>query len=184
MKIEKTKFDGLYVITPVILKDNRGFFAEIYRKDRLKEAGIDINFVQDNQSQSKKNIIRGLHFQWDPPLGKLMRVIKGEVFMVVADIRKKSKTFSQWFGLKISEKNMKQVYAPFGFATGFCVLSDLADVQYKYTDFYNSQGEANILWNDPDLKIKWPVRKPILSDRDRNALTFNSWLKKPESSLF
>ncbi|TSC96827.1 MAG: dTDP-4-dehydrorhamnose 3,5-epimerase [Parcubacteria group bacterium Athens0714_26] len=183
MKIEKTDINDLYIITPEVFRDNRGFFIEVCRKDKFKEAGIDVDFVQFNQSQSKKGVVRGLHFQWDKPLGKLIRVTKGNAFVVVVDIRKKSDTFKQWFGLELSEDNKKLLYAPSGFAAGFCALSDLVDVQYGYTALYNSKAESNIIWNDLDIGIEWPIKNPIISDRDKNAQTFQNWVIRPESEL-
>lgn len=185
MKIEQNnKIKDLYIISPEVFNDVRGFFMEVCRQDKLREAGIDANFVQFNQSQSKKGVVRGLHFQWDQPLGKLIRVTKGSAYVVAADIRKKSDTFKQWVGMELSEENKKLLYVPAGFAAGFCALSDLTDVQYSYTVLYNSKGESNIIWNDPDIGIDWPIKDPILSDRDKNAQTLKQWIERPELNLF
>ncbi len=184
MKIEKTDFKGLFVITPSIFKDERGFFMELYRQDKFEEIGIRGNFTQENQSRSKKNVIRGLHFQWNPPLGKLIRAAKGAVFSVAVDLRKNSKTFGKWFGVNLDEDSNKEMYAAPGFATGFCVLSDMAEVHYGYTNLYNPKGESNILWNDRKIGIIWPVKNPILSERDKNAQTFDEWLNRKESDSF
>lgn len=172
---------GLYEVILEPRGDERGFLTELYRKDLFKKSGIEVDFVQDNQSRSQKNVIRGLHFQWDPPLGKLMRVSRGSLFFVAVDIRKKSETLGQRAIYELSEEGNLQIYASAGFACGFCVLSDTADLHYKYTAFYNPAGESNIIWNDPILGIPWPVKIPRLSERDKNAYTFNSWLKRPES---
>lgn len=157
---------------------------ETFKKSWAHEGGITEQFVQDNHSRSAKNILRGLHFQWDPPMGKLMRVTRGVGFLVAVDIRKGSPTLGQWFGLEVSEENKKQVFAPAGFARGFCSLTDDCEVQYKCTGEYNQNAEAGILWNDPAIGIKWPIDTPILSDRDKIAQTLDMWLATPESDNF
>jgi dTDP-4-dehydrorhamnose 3,5-epimerase len=165
--------------------DERGFFIEVYKKDLVKELGLDVDFVQDNHSGSEKNVLRGLHFQWGPPMGKIMRVSRGSAFLVAVDIRKDSKTLGKWFGLEVSAENRKQVYAPAGFARGFCVLSDYAEVQYKCTGEYTkTKEESGILWNDPAIGIEWPIGDPILSEKDAKAQTLAEWLKRPESDFF
>ncbi len=184
MKIEKTGIADLFVITPDVLGDERGFFTEVWRKDKFKEAGIDADFVQQNHSGSAKNVLRGLHFQWEPPMGKLMRVTYGSAFLVAVDIRKKSSTFGKWFGIEASKENRIQVYAPAGFARGFCVLSDAAEIQYLCTGIYNKQCESGILWNDPKMGIKWPVQNPTLSEKDKNAQTLADWALRQESDNF
>ena len=184
MKIEKTPISDLYVITPDVFEDARGFFMEVYRKDKFKENGLDIEIVQESHSRSAKNVLRGLHFQWSPPMGKLMRVTAGSAFLAAVDIRKNSKTLGKWFGLEVSAENKKQIYAPAGFARGFCVLSDSAEIQYLTTGVYNSKAESAILWNDPAIGIEWPLENPILSDKDKNAQTLGEWLKKSESNNF
>lgn len=184
MKLEKTPLADVFIITPAIFSDERGFFVENYRKDKFQELGIQAEFVQDNHSGSIKNVLRGLHFQWDPPMGKLMRVTVGHAFLVAVDIRKKSPTLGQWFGLEASAENKKQLYAPAGFARGFCALSDLAEIQYKCTGIYNKNAESGIRWNDPALGIKWPIGNPIVSERDNRAQTLAEWLKKTESDFF
>lgn len=182
MKKKLTKIDGLFVISPEKRSDERGFFMEIYREDKFADAGIKVEkFVQQNHSCSKKGVIRGLHFQWDKPLGKLIRVINGQAFVVVVDIRKKSSTFGEWFGIELSAQNKKLLYAPAGFASGFAVTGEVAEVEYLYTALYNPNGESNILWNDPKIGIAWPIKNPILSERDQKALTLNEWLKNPAS---
>lgn len=184
IKIEKTEIKDLYVITPEVFEDERGFFMEVYKKDKFKEMGIDLEFVQDNHSRSVKNVLRGLHFQWEPPMGKLMRVTLGRAFLVAVDIRKNSPTFGKWFGVEASTENKKQVYAPAGFARGFCVLSDFAEIQYKCTGLYNKNAESGIRWNDPAIGIKWPIDNPILSDKDNNAQLLADWAKRSESNFF
>lgn len=186
MQIRKidTQIDDVKIFVPEVYKDVRGFFMEVYRYDQLKSFGIEDIFVQDNHSGSVKNVLRGLHFQWDPPMGKLMRVTRGEAFLVAVDIRKGSPTLGRWVGVVCSEENRKMVWAPAGFARGFCVLSDYAEIQYKCTGIYNPNGESGILWNDPDIDIDWPISDPILSDKDKNAQTLKEWLERPEGEFF
>jgi dTDP-4-dehydrorhamnose 3,5-epimerase len=173
-KFKKTSIEDVYIIEPTIFGDERGYFMETYHQNEFKEAGLDLNFVQDNQSKSTKGVIRGLHFQFNNPQGKLVRVIKGEVFDVAVDLRKESPTYGKWEGVKLSETNKKQFYVPEGFAHGFLVLSEEAEFTYKCTDFYDAQDEGGILWNDPDIGIIWPIEdinKVILSEKDRNWKT-------------
>lgn len=185
MTIEKTNINNLLVIIPTIIEDSRGFFMEVYRRDKFKEFGIHDQFIQENHSRSKKNVVRGLHFQWEPPMGKLMRVTLGKAFIVAVDIRKQSKTCGQWFGIEASSDNKKMLYAPAGFARGFMVLSPWAEIQYMCTGIYNPSYESGILWNDPKIGIKWPIAgKPILSEKDKNAQTINQWLRRLESNFF
>jgi dTDP-4-dehydrorhamnose 3,5-epimerase len=183
--IEKTNIRDLVIITPEIFQDERGFFTETYRKDKFAEFGLNMEFVQDNHSRSAKNVVRGLHFQWEPPMGKLMRVTQGSAFLVAVDIRIGSPTLGQWVGVEASVENRKQVYAPAGFARGFCVLSDFAEIQYKCTGVYTStKAESGVLWNDPRIGIRWPVTDPILSKKDEVAPTLEQWFEKPESKFF
>jgi len=186
LKIEKKALNGLVVLVPDIFEDSRGFFTETYREDKFKEIGIIEKFVQDNHSGSVKNVLRGLHFQWNPPMGKLMRVTKGAAYLVAVDIRKNSPTLGEWHGEIVSKKNKKQVWAPAGFARGFYVLSDYAEIQYKCTGIYNHKGESGIFWNDPKIGIKLPSAKEplILSEKDKNAQTLEEWLNKKESDNF
>lgn len=183
LHFEETNLKGLYIIDPEVREDNRGHFMELFRKDNFAEIGADIEFVQQNVSVSKKGVIRGLHFQWDKPLGKLIRVPRGKIFGVAVDIRKKSPTLGHWFGAEMSEENKKEMWAPPGFATGFCALTD-ASVEYLYTALYNPNGESNIVWNDQEIKIEWPTRDPILSERDAGAEKLADWLGRPESDNF
>ena len=165
MQVSKTPIDGLLTIEPKIFADPRGMFYEVYSESRYEEHGISC-FVQDNHSISKKGVVRGLHYQVNPGQNKLVRVTRGEVFDVAVDIRKQSPTYGKWWGLSLSETNNFQLYIPIGFAHGFCVLSELAEVLYKCSDYYSPENERGILWNDPDLAIDWPVKDPILSEKD------------------
>ncbi|HTD93658.1 MAG TPA: dTDP-4-dehydrorhamnose 3,5-epimerase [Chitinophagaceae bacterium] len=181
---EKTKLGDAYIITPEIFKDDRGFFTEAYRKDKFSEAGIDVEFVQDNHSRSSRNVLRGLHFQWEPPMGKLMRVTQGEAFLVAVDIRLGSPTFGKWIGLEASLENRKMLYAPASFARGFCVLSEFAEIQYKCTGIYSNKAESGISWNDPAIGIEWPVTNPILSKKDEAAQTLEQWANSDDAKNF
>lgn len=154
--VTKCPIEGLYIIEPAVHGDNRGYFMETYSQRDMQEAGLDMVFVQDNQSMSKKGVLRGLHYQKEHPQGKLVRVIRGRVFDVAVDIRVGSKTYGQWYGVELSEENKKQFYVSEGFAHGFLVLSDEAEFCYKVTDFYQPEDEAGLVWNDPDIGIKWP----------------------------
>jgi len=183
-KVEHTGIRDLLIITPDIFQDDRGFFTETYRKDKFSEFGLNLEFVQDNHSRSAKNVVRGLHFQWEPPMGKLMRVTYGAAFLVAVDIRIGSSSLGKWVGVEASVENRKQVYAPAGFARGFCVLSEFAEIQYKCTGLYSNKAESGILWNDPAIDIQWPVKEPILSKKDEAAQTLDQWLLKPDSKHF
>jgi dTDP-4-dehydrorhamnose 3,5-epimerase len=154
------------VFVPPVFTDSRGYFLETYQQQKYAEAGISKAFVQDNQSYSTKNVLRGLHFQLRHPQAKLVRVTQGSVFDVAIDIRKNSPTFGKWHGEILSAENKKQMYVPENFAHGFCVLSDSAEFVYKCTDFYVPGDESGLIWNDPQLGIKWPIEQPILSDKD------------------
>lgn len=156
IKVEKTPIEGLYVIEPTVHGDARGYFMETYNLKDMKEAGLDVTFVQDNQSMSVKGVLRGLHFQKQYPQGKLVRVIKGRVFDVAVDLRQESATYGKWFGVELSEENKKQFYISEGFAHGFLVLSEQAEFCYKVTDFYHPGDEGGLAWNDPEIGIKWP----------------------------
>jgi len=181
IRIEARHLGDVVVLVPEVFEDERGFFMETYRADQFRALGLPTEFVQDNHSRSVKGVLRGLHFQYDPPMGKLMRVTVGSAFLVAVDIRKGSPTLGQWFGLEVSAQNKKQVWAPAGFARGMCVLSDVAEVQYKCTGIYNKDGEAGIRWDDPAIGIKWPGNDFILSERDRRAPTLAEWLVSPEA---
>lgn len=183
-RIESRHLGDVLVLLPDIYPDPRGFFMETFRADHFRALGLPYEFAQENQSRSHRGVVRGLHFQWDPPMGKLMRVTSGAAFLVAVDIRKGSPTLGHWFGIEVSDENKKQVWAPAGFARGFCVLSDYADVQYKCTGIYNSKAESGIRWDDPAIGVDWPVSKAILSEKDRTARTLAEWLASPESENF
>ena len=182
--IVERQLNGVVVIHSEVFEDERGFFTEVYRADQFESLGLPASFVQDNHSGSVKGVLRGLHFQWDSPMGKLMRVTSGTAFLAAVDIRKGSPTLGQWFTVECTAREGLQVWAPPGFARGFCVTSDWAEIQYKCTGIYNSAGESGILWNDPAIGIEWPVEEPILSDKDRIAQTLEDWLARPESDCF
>jgi dTDP-4-dehydrorhamnose 3,5-epimerase len=167
MKIIQTPLEGFLVIEPDVYRDDRGFFLETYQEERYHQAGITDKFVQDNHSRSVKGVLRGMHFQIKKPQAQIVTVMQGEIFDAVVDIRKESKTFGKWYGVRLNANSQqRQVYMPPGFAHGFCVLSEYADLHYKVTELYNSSDEAGLLWRDLDLKIRWPIKKPILSKRD------------------
>lgn len=162
--------EGLYVIEPTVFKDERGYFVETYNQNDMKEAGLDMVFVQDNQSMSTRGVLRGLHFQKQFPQGKLVRVVRGKVFDVAVDLRSDSKTYGKWFGVELSAENMKQFYIPKGFAHGFLVLSDEAEFCYKCTDFYHPGDEGGLAWNDPEIGVEWPLEEGvdlIISEKDQ-----------------
>lgn len=168
--VETCHIEGLKVITPTVFGDNRGYFMETYNYNDFKEAGIDQVFVQDNQSASKGGVLRGMHFQKNFPQDKLVRVIKGEVFDAVIDLRPGSKTFGQWYGVLLSEENKKQFFIPKNFAHGFVVLSDYAEFCYKCTDFYHADDEGGIAFDDPEVGIEWPIPEGMeltLSEKDK-----------------
>lgn len=156
IKVTKCPIEGLYIIEPAVFGDSRGYFMETYNQKDMEEAGLDMVFVQDNQSMSAKGVLRGLHFQKQHPQGKLVRAIKGRVFDVAVDLRSGSETFGKWYGVELTEENKKQFYISPGFAHGFLVLSDTAEFCYKCTDFYNPGDEGGLAWNDPEIGIQWP----------------------------
>lgn len=170
MKVLETKLPGVLIIEPDVHGDARGFFMETWQQKRYAEYGLPANFVQDNLSLSHKGVLRGLHYQDPNPQGKLVYVLQGEVFDVAVDIRRDSPTFGQWVGVTLSSENKRQLYIPEGFAHGFCVTSETALFAYKCTDYYNPQAEHGIIWNDPDIGIEWPVKKPVLSEKDRQNM--------------
>lgn len=156
IKVSKCPIEGLYIIEPAVHGDNRGYFMETYNQRDMQEAGLNMVFVQDNQSMSTKGVLRGLHFQKEYPQGKLVRVIRGRVFDVAVDLRAGSETYGKWYGVELSEENKKQFYISEGFAHGFLVLSETAEFCYKVTDFYHPGDEGGVAWNDPEIGIKWP----------------------------
>jgi dTDP-4-dehydrorhamnose 3,5-epimerase len=176
--------NGIKVVQPDVFEDARGFFMEVFRTDEYERIGLPTSFVQENHSRSQRNVLRGLHFQWEPPMGKLMRVTTGEAFLVAVDIRIGSPTFGKWHGEVVSADNKRQVWAPAGFARGFCVLSEVAEIQYMVTGLYNNKAESGILWNDPAVGIEWPVKEPQLSEKDKVAQTLVQWTEKIESNNF
>jgi len=169
MNIIETALPGVLIVEPKVYGDARGFFLETFHKQRYEEAGIPgsgLEFVQDNHSRSRKGVLRGLHFQLENPQGKLVSAGTGAVFDVAADVNPDSPTFGKWVGVELTEENHRQLWIPPGYAHGFCVLSDVADFQYKCTAFYHHQSDSGVAWNDPDLAIDWPVDGPLLSERD------------------
>lgn len=171
-----TFLPGIILVQPRIHADKRGFFLESYVKGKYEKIGIREDFVQDNHSFSTKGTLRGLHFEEGEGQAKLVRVTRGEVFDVAVDIRPKSPTFGNWIGIHLSDKNHKQIYIPVGFAHGFCVLSDSAEVLYKCSSNYCPEKEKGIMWNDHDIGIVWPIKKPVLSERDKNNSHFKDWV--------
>jgi dTDP-4-dehydrorhamnose 3,5-epimerase len=166
MQFHKTELAGVVVIEPRAFADERGFFMETFHKQKFAAAGIDVEFVQDNHSRSGRGVLRGLHYQLAHPQGKLVRAVAGKVFDVAVDLHRSSPTFGGWYGCELTESNRRQIYIPPGFAHGFCVLSDLAEVIYKCTELYHPEDERTLLWNDPSVGIQWPVASPIISAKD------------------
>ncbi|MGL4911594.1 MAG: dTDP-4-dehydrorhamnose 3,5-epimerase [Romboutsia sp.] len=181
-KFIKTTIKDLYIIEPTVFGDNRGYFMESYNKKDFNAFGLNMNFVQDNESKSKKGVLRGMHFQTEFPQGKLVRVTEGVVFDVAVDLRKDSPTYKMWEGVTLSAENKKQFYIPEGFAHGFLVLSETATFNYKCTNFYMPEYDSGFIWNDIDINIKWPINKVtrvMVSEKDNNQKTF----KEIEGSL-
>ena len=175
MNIIDTKIQGAVIIEPKVYGDHRGFFLETYRDQPYRDqAKIELPFVQDNHSRSSRGVLRGLHFQKTKPQGKLVRVVRGEVFDVGVDLRKDSPTFGNWIGVWLSEDNHRQLWLPPGLAHGFVVTSDSADFEYKCTDYYDPNNEGCLIWNDPDIGIDWPSESPLLSDKDKAGLSFKA----------
>ncbi|MBS0266210.1 MAG: dTDP-4-dehydrorhamnose 3,5-epimerase [Planctomycetes bacterium] len=172
MKFIPTELPGLVIVEPQVFGDDRGFFMETFQRPKFAAAGIDVEFVQDNHSSSRRGVLRGLHYQLTRPQGKLVRAVRGAIFDVGIDLRRSSPTFGKWFGLELSEANRRQLYVPPGFAHGFCVISDAAEVIYKCTDVWVPQDERTVLWNDPTLAVKWPVESPTISAKDANGVRF------------
>ena len=171
MKVTKCHLEGILLIEPVRHGDQRGFFLETFEEERYREHGICETFVQDNHSRSAKDVLRGLHFTKTRPQAQIVTVMRGRIFDVVVDVRKESPSFGKWFGVEIGEGGPSQMYMPHGFAHGFCVLSDWADVHYKVSERYDPQDEGGLIWNDTDVGIEWPLHDPIISLRDRLHLT-------------
>jgi dTDP-4-dehydrorhamnose 3,5-epimerase len=169
MRFVPTDLAGVIVVEADVHRDDRGFFLETYHREKYRAGGIDVTFVQDNHSRSVRGTLRGLHAQRRKPQGKLVRVLSGEIFDVAVDIRRSAATFGRWAGVTLSAENFRQVFVPPGFAHGFCVLSEWAEIEYKCTALYDPGDEMTLLWNDPVLGIEWPVREPLLSSKDRAA---------------
>lgn len=170
MKVTRCDIAGLLTIEPKVFGDARGFFLETWNEQRYREAGLDLHFVQDNMSSSRRGTLRGLHFQNPRAQGKLVWVIEGEVFDVAVDLRQGSPTFGRWHGLNLSGETRLQFYVPPGFAHGFAVLSDMAVFAYKCTEFYSPKDEMTLSWDDPDVGVKWPLEQPLLSEKDRKGV--------------
>lgn len=168
MNIMTTSLKGLLIIEPRVFKDNRGFFMETYNQNKYQKSGMNRHFVQDNLSYSRRSALRGLHFQIKHPQAKLVQVITGEIFDVAVDIRKGSPTFGNWTGVVLSDQNKRQMFIPEGFAHGFCVVSETAHFSYKCSDFYVPDDEGGIIWSDPDVGIDWPVKDPVISEKDKH----------------
>lgn len=180
IKVTSCDIEGLYLIEPAVFGDNRGYFMETYNQNDFKEEGLDMVFVQDNQSMSVKGVLRGLHYQKEFPQGKLVRVVRGAVFDVAVDLRAGSKTYGKWFGVELSAENKKQFYISPGFAHGFLVLSEEAEFCYKCTDFYRPGDEGGMAWNDPEIGIEWPIPEGmelIISEKDQKWLGFQDTFK-------
>jgi dTDP-4-dehydrorhamnose 3,5-epimerase len=166
MDVKQTGFSGLLVIHPKCFRDERGFFLESFQAKRYRDAGIADTFVQDNHSRSRHRVLRGMHFQVKHPQAQIVTVIRGCIFDVAVDLRRGSPNFGQWFGVELSDEGSRQLYMAPGFAHGFCVLSDFADLHYKTSRFYDHADEGGLIWNDPDIGVRWPIASPIVSERD------------------
>ncbi len=166
MKVQKTRLKDVLLIEPQVFRDSRGFFLELYQAERYRKHGVSDTFCQDNRACSVQGVLRGLHFQIHHPQAKLIWVPGGEVYDVAVDLRRDSPTFGQWEGFRLSDKNHLQLYIPKGFAHGYCVLSESAELVYKCSELYHPEDEGGIIWNDPDLAIDWPVESPLLSEKD------------------
>ncbi len=185
--VRPTSIPEVLIVEHEVFEDDRGFFMEVYRADLFRDfadLGLPDRFVQLNHSRSIRGVTRGLHFQWDPPSGKLMRVTRGEAFLVAVDIRPGSPTLGRYATLVANEKNRLQLWTPATFARGFCILSEIADVEYLTTGIYNPLAESGIRWDDPAIGIAWPLADPILSTKDASAQTLAEWLARPEAEHF
>lgn len=174
MKVNKCPLEGVLLIEPTLYGDSRGFFLESYQQDRYHAVGIREEFVQDNHSRSAKNVLRGMHFTKNIPQAQILTVMRGKIFDVVVDVRKSSPTFGKWFGTELSDSGLRQIYMPHGFAHGFCVLSDFADLHYKVSAKYDPKDEGGLLWNDPEVGIEWPLNNPSVSERDQQHPLFRA----------
>jgi len=184
IRIETTPLRDLVIVHHTVAEDERGFFMEVLKRDVWAAAGLPTDYPQVNLSRSTQGVLRGLHFQWDPAQAKLMRVVRGEAYLLAVDIRKGSPTLGKWYGRRVTERDRLQVFAPAGFARGFCALSETVDVQYMVTGLWNPKAESGIRWNDPALGIDWPVSAPKVSPKDAAAQTLAQWLARLESDRF
>jgi dTDP-4-dehydrorhamnose 3,5-epimerase len=184
LRVIARHLDDVVVLEPESHEDARGLFRETYRADHFRALGLPETFVQENHSRSRRGVVRGLHFQWDPPMGKLMRVIAGKAYLVAVDLRRDSATLGRWHGLEVSAASGLMVWAPASFARGFAALEDGTEVLYKCTGVYNPRAESGIRWDDPAIGIAWPVQDPLLSPKDAAAQSLASWLERPESARF
>ena len=175
MQVTPTALAGVLIIEPTLHGDERGFFLETYQADRYRKAGIDLPFVQDNQSRSRRGVLRGLHGQRNRPQGKLVRCSRGEVFDVAVDVNPDSSTFGQHVGVHLSDTNGRQLWVPPGYLHGFVTLSDVADFEYKCTDYYDPTDEIGLIWNDPDIAIPWPIDDPLVSEKDGRLPTLKAF---------
>ena len=185
--ITSTGISDLLILEPQVHVDDRGHLLEVFNGERFAEHGLPRSFMQANHSRSRRGVVRGLHFQWDPPMGKMMRVTTGSAFLAAVDIRQGSPTLGRWFGMEVSAESKHQLWAPAGFARGFCVLSEWAEVQYLGTGTYNPACESGIRWDDPAVGVEWPLPEgvePVLSAKDRVAGTLAEWLARPEANRF
>jgi dTDP-4-dehydrorhamnose 3,5-epimerase len=178
MDVKKTGFSGLLVIYPKCFRDERGFFLESFQGKRYRDAGIADTFVQDNHSRSCHRVLRGMHFQVKHPQAQIVTIIRGSIFDVTVDLRRGSPSFGQWFGIELSDEGPRQLYMAAGFAHGFCVLSDFADLHYKASRFYDHADEGGLIWNDPDVGVRWPIANPIVSERDSAYLALRHLTNK------
>ena len=182
--ITDTALPEVKIVVPALMPDERGFFMEVFRADLFAGLGLPDRFRQLNHSRSVRGVVRGLHFQWDPPMGKLMRVVAGTAFLVAVDIRPGSPTLGRWVGVEVSATEPRHLWAPASFARGFCVLSETAEIEYLTTGTYNRATESGIAWNDPQIGIDWPTSQPILSAKDASAQRLAAWLARPEAANF
>lgn len=173
MKFIPTEMPGVILVEPQVFRDARGFFLETYQRRKFAEGGIDVRFVQDNHSRSSRGTLRGLHLQRTRMQGKLIRAVQGEIYDVAVDVRRNSPYYKKWLGVALSAENFLQLYIPPGFAHGFCVTSETAEIEYKCTDYYAPEDELTVLWSDPSLGIDWPVSDPLLSAKDRAGRTLD-----------
>ncbi len=184
LKLLSEHLNGIVILEPAVFSDDRGCFMETFKAAEFRALGLPVDFLQDNHSISGKNVLRGLHFQWDKPQGKLIRVTGGRAFFAELDIRPGSPTLGKWFGIELSAGNKKIMWVPPGFANGFCALADNTEVQYKCTAEWNKNGEGSILWNDPEVAIDWNVPDPIVSAKDKEGIRLADWLARKESECF